>query len=235
MFLAIAAVAARRTGHNELVVIPENGQMAIHLPLSPARIGAFSTHTAHPEFVTLAAEFFSGVLDQTYTISNPYLYVTKAEVVAKLSEENRPALQKSVSCWRGARVPSFDHCGECVPCLVRRVAFEFNGLTLLEYKCDLLAINDILTLGENDEGKRNLVEFAEFAHTFKTQSEGALVDLFPDLINTEFDCSEAISMYRRFAVEAETVLRRYPGPAALFPPSDSTSAQGPRRRNGGLK
>src|SRR5208337_1510406 len=77
MFLAIAALCARRTGHKELVVIAENGQMAIHLPLSPARVGAFSTHTAHPEFVALAAEFFGCLLDTSFIVRNPYLYTTK--------------------------------------------------------------------------------------------------------------------------------------------------------------
>jgi 7-cyano-7-deazaguanine synthase in queuosine biosynthesis len=225
MFLAIAALAARRTGHKELVVIAENGQMAIHLPLSPARIGAFSTHTAHPEFVALSVQFFSDVLDVDYTITNPYLYATKGEVVAKLGTADRGVLAKSVSCWRGARVPSYDHCGECTPCLVRRVAFEVNGIRLSEYKRDLLAEADILALSEEDEGKRNLVEFAEFAYTFRTQSEGVLIDLFPDLINPEFNCTNAISMYRRFANEAETVLRSYPGPAALLPPVMPTPSQ----------
>ncbi len=51
MFLVIGAIVARRTGFHEMLMIAENGQMAIHLPLTPGRIGAFSTHTAHPEFV----------------------------------------------------------------------------------------------------------------------------------------------------------------------------------------
>jgi hypothetical protein len=33
MFLTIAALAARRRGRSELVMIAENGQMAIHVPL----------------------------------------------------------------------------------------------------------------------------------------------------------------------------------------------------------
>jgi 7-cyano-7-deazaguanine synthase in queuosine biosynthesis len=230
MFLAVAALAARRTGHKEIVVIAENGQMAIHLPLSPARIGAFSTHTAHPEFVALAAEFFSGILDGEYKITNPFLYATKGEVVAKLNPADRDALSKSVSCWRGARVPSFNHCGECIPCLVRRVALEINGISLAEYKRDLFGVSNVLALGEEDEGKRNLVEFVEFAHAFRTQSDGALLDLFPDLINAEFNRKDAISMYRRFAVEAETVLRRYAGPAALLPPTEPTPAKAGRKR-----
>ena len=85
MFLTIAALAARRSGHHEVVMIAENGQMAIHLPLSAARIGAFSTHTAHPEFVHNAQAYFSTLLDHKFTITNPYVYRTKAEVVSTLT------------------------------------------------------------------------------------------------------------------------------------------------------
>jgi 7-cyano-7-deazaguanine synthase in queuosine biosynthesis len=217
MFLAIAALAARRSGHKELVVIAENGQMAIHLPLSPARIGAFSTHTAHPEFVSRAAEFFSRVLDVQFTVRNPYLYSTKAEVVAKLPTPDRAPLSSSVSCWRGARVFSAsNHCGECVPCLVRRIAFEFNGINIAEYKTDLFR-KDVPSLPEDDEGKRNIVELASFAYEFATRSEAELAFRFPDIINPSFDQAQAIQMYRRFAGEAVTVLRRYSGPTKLLP------------------
>ena len=221
MFLTIAALAARRSGHRELVVIAENGQMAINLPLSSARVGAFSTHTAHPEFVARASEYLGRLLDTAFTIQNPYLYVTKAEVVAGLTTGTRSALGSSVSCWRGARVfSSVNHCGECVPCLVRRIAFEYNGIRLPEYKRDLFA-DDVPSLPEDHEGKRNLVELASFAYLFATETEAALEYRFPDLINTEFDKSQAITMYRRFANEAETVLRRYTGPARLLPPRPS--------------
>ena len=46
LFLVLGALAARRAGHIEIVYLAENGQMAIHLPLTQGRIGAFSTHTA---------------------------------------------------------------------------------------------------------------------------------------------------------------------------------------------
>ena len=81
MFLTIGSLTARRSGQSEVVMIAENGQMAIHLPLSAARIGAFSTHTAHPQFVQLASEFFTKSLDYQIQITNPYLYKTKAEAV----------------------------------------------------------------------------------------------------------------------------------------------------------
>lgn len=49
LFLTLAAITAGRLGRREILVIAENGQMAIHLPLNSARIAAFSTHTAHPD------------------------------------------------------------------------------------------------------------------------------------------------------------------------------------------
>jgi 7-cyano-7-deazaguanine synthase in queuosine biosynthesis len=237
MFLAIGSLAARRSGQSEVVMIAENGQMAIHLPLSAARIGAFSTHTAHPQFVDLASEFFSKVLDYQIQVSNPYLYKTKAEVVKNLVARHATAVGYSVSCWRGSRVPGSNHCGECVPCLVRRVALEMNGLKLPEYARDLLA-EDVSNLPEDNEGKRNVVEFAEFASAFKRLPQAELQFMYPDLFSAHFDTDAAVHMYKRFADEALTVLSQYPGVKTLFESknagSTKTSIPG-KKRPGGKK
>lgn len=216
MFLTIAALAARRTGRSKLVMIAENGQMAIHLPLSAARIGAFSTHTAHPEFVSLASEFFTQLLQYSITIENPYLYRTKGEVVEKLVSTHKNAVALSVSCWRGSRLgKSFNHCGQCIPCLIRRIALERNNLLLAEYERDLL-LEDVASLPPTDDGKRNLAELGEFAYAFTTQSDGELMASYPDLINEHLDANAAIAMYRRFASEAGAVFVRYPKVAAFI-------------------
>jgi 7-cyano-7-deazaguanine synthase in queuosine biosynthesis len=220
MFLAIAALAARRSGNSELVMIAENGQMAIHLPLSAARIGAFSTHTAHPEFVHLAKEFFSTLLDHRIEVTNPFLYRTKAEVVATIAKRHKAGLADSISCWRGSRVTAANHCGECVPCLVRRIALESNGIKLAEYARDLLKEN-ISALKPEDEGKRNLVELAEFAVAFQRGASVELQLVYPDLFNAYFDMDLAVQMYKRFAVEALGVLAAYPGVRPLLPRSGS--------------
>jgi hypothetical protein len=107
------------------------------------------------------------------------------------------------------------HCGECVPCLVRRIAFEHNGLKFPEYDRDLLA-ETIAELPDLDEGKRNLVDLAEFAHTFKSEPEGSLEEIYPALINEDINVADAISMCKRFADEAWQVLSQYSGPAALM-------------------
>ena len=73
MFLILSALVARRLGRRDLLLIAENGQMAIHLPLSTARIGAFSTHTAHPDVLDSMQTIHLYSLAGTYRISNPYV------------------------------------------------------------------------------------------------------------------------------------------------------------------
>jgi 7-cyano-7-deazaguanine synthase in queuosine biosynthesis len=230
MFLVIAALAARRTGKSKIVMIAENGQMAIHLPLSAARIGAFSTHTAHPEFVAKIGEYFTRLFGYPIYVENPYLYRTKAEVVAKLVEAHKAAISFSVSCWRGSRLgKSYNHCGQCVPCLIRRIALESHNLVLPEYERDLLS-EDVGALAPDDEGKRNLVELGEFAYAFEMQTDGELLFNYVDLINEQIDSTAAIGMYRRFANETRAVFGSYPGIGSLLGPTASSGGRKSKKR-----
>lgn len=218
MFLTIAALAARRRGKSELVMIAENGQMAIHLPLSVSRIGAFSTHTAHPEFVHEVGSYFTNLLGFPIEIFNPYLYKTKAETISKIVKDHSKAVKISVSCWRGSRLSKeYNHCGECVPCLIRRISTEFGGLKITEFARDLL--NEVIDeLKSDDEGRRNISELAEFSKTFDMFSDSDIEFNYPDLISPFIDQEMAVKMYRRFAKETHAVFSKYPSAKKLFGP-----------------
>jgi len=214
MFLTIAALAARRSGHSKLVMIAENGQLAIHLPLSSGRIGAFSTHTAHPSFVDKVAAFFSDILQFRVRVENPYLYKTKAEVVERLVRDHSEAIASSVSCWKSSRVAS-NHCGICVPCYIRRIALEKNGFVTSGWERDIF-LQNVLALDPNDDGKRNLVELASFATDFRDLSDSELDIQYCELYSEHFDRNEAAGMYRRFASELEQVFSNYAGLSGLL-------------------
>lgn len=212
------SLVARRNGVEDVVVIAENGQMAIHLPLTTARIGAFSTHTAHPEFVRMMGDLLSTLLDYPLKIENPFLYMTKAEVVAGAVERHRDVIEGTVSCWKASRViGDKKHCGYCVPCLSRRVALETHGLELPEYQKDVLR-EQISDLDTDNEGKRSLVEMIEFATTFGAYRSRADLELeYPDLLmGEEIDVEAAVEMYRRFARETLDVFGRYPSVKAIM-------------------
>lgn len=213
LFLTLAVLVARREGLRNVVTIAENGQFAIHLPLSSARVGPFSTHTAHPEFLYMAEILFQSLLDlPTLTIQNPFVYTTKGEVVGQLPTDLQSSIPIAVSCWRSSRLATQHHCGECIPCISRRIAVESNNLMFQEYERDLFA-EDSRDLDHSDVGKRNLVDLAEFIGHFSgrlSRNEGELLETYPELFNKHFDRAQVIKMYRRFAAEASKVLTTYP-------------------------
>jgi len=214
LFCSLSAIVAHLTRTERIVVMAENGQFAIHLPLTEARAGAFSTHTAHPKFLSETQEIFRELfLCKDLEILNPFLYSTKGEVVNGIPETLRDKISKSVSCWRASRIPTrFSHCGECVPCLCRRVALESNGIVLKEYERDLLKEN-IGALKSDDRGKRNLIDLCQFISFFGGPNSISLDQevcyQFPELFDSNLDATKAIGMYRRFAKEALAVLGKY--------------------------
>jgi 7-cyano-7-deazaguanine synthase in queuosine biosynthesis len=222
LFASLAAVAARLNGSRRIVVMAENGQFAIHLPLSEARIGSFSTHTAHPKFLLEMQE----ILRQLYAcndleVINPFVHSTKAEVIALIPKPLQAQIPNSTSCWRASRVAtSHTHCGVCIPCLCRRIALETNGTKLNEYERDLL-VEDIASLDPDDLGKRNLVDLCEFISKFegpnKIVAEDDLRFAFPDLLfDDTLVIPEILKMYKRFASEALNVFKDYPRVMKLF-------------------
>jgi hypothetical protein len=160
------------------------------------------------------AAYVSAVLRVPLTITNPYLYATKAEVVAVLVRDHARSVDLSVSCWRTGRGATA-HCGDCIPCLIRRIALEYHGHPVTGYGRDLFA-EDVAALPAEDSGRRNLTDLLEFASWFASARTVAEVeDRYPELVSDAFDATQAVAMYQRFGAEALGVISRYPGPGAL--------------------
>jgi 7-cyano-7-deazaguanine synthase in queuosine biosynthesis len=217
VFLTLGALAARRNGHRELLMMAENGQMAIHLPLTSGRIGAFSTHTANPTVLAEMESFLSTVLQFGLKIRNPYVYKTKAEVVSVILKNLPNSIELSTSCWKNTRITEHGatHCGECIPCYIRRIAVEVDRVDPTVYARDVWALN-ISGLPPDDDGRRNLLDLLEFVRRFLTGHSDDLMCEFPELYSSEFDGAKALDMYKRFASEATAVFKNYPEVAKLL-------------------
>jgi 7-cyano-7-deazaguanine synthase in queuosine biosynthesis len=220
LFVVLAAVAARMNGSRRILVMAENGQFAIHLPLTAARVGAFSTHTAHPEFLRCMEIVLRELLScSDLTLTNPFEHRTKGEVIEFIPTALRPAIEDSISCWMTARLTTHSHCGECVPCISRRLALEAHKLTFNEYKRDIFR-EDVGNLSPDDNGKRNLTDVLEFiarfhgSHAIKSDQDFSIE--FPELINPFINRTKTIAMYRRFAKSATDVLKTYPTVSRLL-------------------
>lgn len=217
LFLVLAGLVARRVGSYELVYIAENGQMAIHLPLTQGRIGAFSTHTAHPDVLVGVQGFLRAALSTSISVSNPFVHLTKGEVVEDIVQRFPDMVWQAESCWKNARLPAdTSHCGECVPCFVRRIAIECTiSADQTAYARDVWA-EDIQSLGSGDEGRRNLIDLLEFIHHLTVLTDDEVMNEWPELYSRNLNATEVIAMYRRFSQEAIGVLRRYPGVTPLL-------------------
>jgi len=213
LFLSLAALVSRRIGYTKIISLAENGQFAIHLPLSEARVGPFSTHTADPRFIIQMQDMFKTLLNlKNLVIENPFLYLTKAEILQFLPGNLSNQIAQSVSCWKASRISGKTHCGECIPCFTRRIALEHNGVTLDEYDKDVFS-SKIGDLSPDDEGKRNMSDFLGFINLYRKIYQSDKKDLlhsFPELLNEAINYDKAVDMYYRMTTQAVKIFKEYP-------------------------
>jgi 7-cyano-7-deazaguanine synthase in queuosine biosynthesis len=211
LFLTLAALCARRAGHAKIVMIAENGQMAIHLPITEGRIGPYSTRTAHPDILRMMEGLFTSVLSMALTIENPYVNRTKAEVVSNVVKHLPEAIPISSSCWKNARLKGgATHCGFCIPCILRRISIEVHRPDVTVYARDLFSEN-LSSLSGGDDGRRNLVDYALFVQMVLNTPVHDVMMVWPELISPSINTSDTMAMYRRAAVEAQVIFGKYPG------------------------
>ncbi|SDL61583.1 hypothetical protein SAMN05661010_02102 [Modicisalibacter muralis] len=151
-FYGFAVLAATRISNAQpQIFIPENGFICINPPLVPGRVSSLSTRTTHPLFIGMLQELLDG-LGVTVRLELPYRFKTKGEMMQEC--RNQEFLQSwasdSTSCGR-FRTYNRTHCGRCVPCMIRRSAFNAwgSGQDTTEYKFPTLA-NCEKTSGPDD-------------------------------------------------------------------------------------
>lgn len=161
LFLTLGVAIAAKCGIEE-IFMPENGLMALNIPLQKSRIGALSTRTAHPAFMLKFIEVSQKITGFLGTIRNPFLIMSKTDMLRNLSTPLYPLIKRSISCARPARFNNLKvrHCGYCVPCIHRRIALmEAN----LDYARDY-AFDVFRNFSSLDRDKRQdfraLVQFA---------------------------------------------------------------------------
>ena len=152
LFLALAVAAAEGLGAAN-VVVPENGFTSLNPPLGPERGGVLSTRSTHPSTIYRVNQVLSK-LGSDVQIENPYAWATKGELVRAASEtcdtDFGAGAAATLSCGKlDGRVykggDSNQHCGLCVPCLVRRASLAAGAaVDETPYLCNTLS-GDSLT------------------------------------------------------------------------------------------
>jgi hypothetical protein len=139
LFAASAVFAAAAHGVAE-VAMPENGQLAVNPPLTPARAGACSTRSVHPWVLEKLNDLIRA-LGGSVVVKNPFLFMTKGDVCRLALEGGLTAddLAQTRSCGtHSARRQPEGNCGHCYPCLIRRTGLHSAlGSDPTRYKVDL--------------------------------------------------------------------------------------------------
>jgi hypothetical protein len=127
LFFALGVFAGTGLDAALTLQVPENGLIAVNVPLDPLRLGALSTRTTHPFYIARWNDALTALGVNT-RIENPYWDKTKGEMVRACADSAllRRLVPASLSCasptkgrWQGLGT---QHCGYCLPCLIRRAA-----------------------------------------------------------------------------------------------------------------
>jgi 7-cyano-7-deazaguanine synthase in queuosine biosynthesis len=224
MFLSFATVAAATRNLSEIYIC-ENGVMSLNVPISDARKGSRSTRHAHPVFLQKFNLLINSLYGRTFSVQNPFRFWTKGEEVGLLAETNLyPMIKKTVTCWgypnQTIQHKNSNHCGYCVPCLVRRISLEAAGLAAF----DDHYIVDVFKRNKNSKEKytRNFEDLVYFCRSFMTLSKTELLYRYPELVMVELGAVNSredrigttISMYRKFAGEVLRTVKEHSADAA---------------------
>lgn len=150
------------------LIVPENGFISLNVPLTPLRIGSLSTRTTHPYYIAS----LQSLLDKAglnIRIRNPYQFKTKGEMLAECQDQPllKSLVSNSTSCGRYAR-SGFRQCGRCVPCLVRRAAFQ------RWLRSDLTAGYKFSALGTPDKKHRDFDDVRSVAYAIHSVKQRGL-------------------------------------------------------------
>jgi hypothetical protein len=135
LFFSLGVAAGTALGTDFVVKVPENGLIALNVPLDRLRLGALSTRTTHPFYMARWNDLLQ-TLGVEGKVENPYWAKTKGEMVAECA--NAALLKQlaplSLSCssptkGRWTKKPQ-GHCGYCLPCLIRRASLRGKDSTV---------------------------------------------------------------------------------------------------------
>jgi 7-cyano-7-deazaguanine synthase in queuosine biosynthesis len=170
LFLCLAAAVAQSWNVRRILQF-ENGILASAIPSSPSWMMTKHAHPAlHARFGELCTQLFGG----DWVVENPFALLTKRQCVERAAEQVgrdqfAAALTRTETCWFQAsnrvRKPASEElrsrvtdglgawqkrpgtpCGFCIPCLIRRTAFQDDVSSYRWDLCDSAVMNDA-TLG----------------------------------------------------------------------------------------
>ncbi len=209
LFFAIAACAGTALDRSFEIQVPENGLIALNVPLDPLRLGAPSTRTTHPFYIARWNDLLRE-LGIDGSLVNPFWNKTKGEMAAGCADQALldSLATSSLSCSSPAKARWLGlpqgHCGHCLPCLIRRASLLGRDTT--PYIIGDLAAHKL------DTGKAEGVQVRAFQLAIERLRRDpglatSLVHKPGSLADVPHQTSDLADVYRRGLVEVGRLLK----------------------------
>jgi 7-cyano-7-deazaguanine synthase in queuosine biosynthesis len=168
LFAALGAVTAQMLDRKRICFF-ENGVVSLNLPPVGQVVGARATRTTHPQALAGFRRVLSAVFGQFFDISNPYAWMTKAEIIGRITQNRcSDLIRHTRSCTRVHAMTNLHTCGSCSQCIDRRFAVLSAGQEGEDpteaYKIDLLQ-------GEREAGPDREMALAFVRFALKVESD----------------------------------------------------------------
>jgi hypothetical protein len=212
LFVCLGLAIANSLGGTVPLIIPENGLISLNVPLTITRIGSHSTRTTHPFYIHMFGQLLDGLGIET-KLRNPYQFHTKGEMLQP--HRQSPLLtghfEQSNSCshpdiMRRAGERPNQHCGYCVPCIIRRASLQTIGLEDSYYFKDIIREPPSPTT----EPGNNVQAFLLALQRIKSRKpEHLLFDVLrpgPLSFFNQGDINRCIATYKRGMLEVDQLL-----------------------------
>ena len=202
MFLGLGLAAASALGPEVPLHVPENGFVALNVPLTSSRRGSCSTRTVHPYFLDRMLEALAAV-GLANPVSNPYRLSTKGEMLDGCRNQTllRGLASQSVSCAHPElgryEQTGYGDCGYCYPCLIRRAAMHAVGLDeAADYKRDVCTDEELLR-SKSARKRDTKAVFAALHGASRSSDAGPRVALLSGPIPDRASLSSYSDVHRR--------------------------------------
>lgn len=215
LFIAFGIFAMSGMKGVSTLEVPENGLIALNVPLEELRIGSHSTRTTHPFYLDSWNQVLNG-LGLELSVRNPYWKKTKGEMADECLNKGflLQVIRDSISCsspqkarWSGVAP---QHCGYCVPCIIRRAAM--NKAFRQEGDSTLYLIDKVSDIAANHaKGKgAQLRSFQIAINRIKEQQQRAsiLIHKSGPLSGDATYMQELSDVYRRGLLEVDDLIAK---------------------------
>ena len=157
----------------------ESGIVSLNLPIAEEALRARASRTTHPVALHLFASLCAAVTERDFAVDNPYLFKTKAEVVATLATHQAADLiADTCSCSHSMfQSKTQRHCGRCSQCIDRRFATTAADLLAYDSKTDY--VSDVFVGPRKDALQRAIaVDYTRHGMELYRRSESELAAIF---------------------------------------------------------